>query len=370
MKNIYLLIFEMISDRNQRFNANTIDTMLFLQISLKIDEILNSVQNQSTLSSSIENESQSQSSTKSKKNKQSMIMFADAMIMNIRSRKQTYSTALITIETLKSFHAAFSIDLKRSNQKKSQISKLHRNDLFVESRYWKQMLRHRFSQEFQMIAQKEFFELKKRNTFSWVEKANQSRIFLIWVFKYKFDINDYLKKFKTRLCVRDDLQSTDQNTYAVTLIVKTFRVLMIISTVFDLEIWQYDAISAFINSEIDEELYSECSNEFSRLDYCWKLNKVLYKLKQASILWYRNLIMILKDLNLQSISEVNCLFANDWLILFFYVNEIMIICMKKNTNRMRFFEKSLIKRFEMRMLKKFKWFLRIRITRNRVNRKI
>jgi hypothetical protein len=165
-----------------------------------------------------------------------MIMLADAMIMNIRFRKQTYSTALITIETLESFHAAFSIDLKRSNQKKSQISRLHRNDLLVESRYWRQMLRHRFSQEFQMTAQKELFELKKRDIFSWVKKANQSRISLIWVFKYKFDIDDYLKKFKTRLCVRDDLQSTNQNIYAITLTAKTFRALMIISTVFDLKI--------------------------------------------------------------------------------------------------------------------------------------
>ncbi len=370
MKNIYLLIFEMISDRDQRFNANIIDTMFLLQISLKIDEILNLVQNQSILNSSIENESQSQSSSKSKKSKQSMIMLADAMIMNIKSRKQIYSTALITIETLESFHAAFSIDLKRSNQKKSQISKLHRDDLLVESRYWKQMLRHRFFQKFQMIAQKEFFELKKRNTFLWIEKANQSRIFLIWMFKYKFDINDYLKKFKTWLCVKNDLQSIDQNTYAITLIVKTFRALMIISTVFDLEIWQYDAINAFINNEIDEELYNECSNEFFRFDYCWKLNKALYELKQVSILWYRNLITILKDLELQSISRINCLFINDWLILFFYVDDIMIICLKENLNRMRFFEKLLMKRFEMRILRKLKWFLKIRITRDRANRKI
>jgi hypothetical protein len=140
MKNIYLLIFEMISDKDQKFNENIIDTMLFLQIDLKIDEILNSdqsedVQETSILSSSIENESQSQSSIKLKKNKQSMIMLADAMIMNIKSRKQTYSTALITIETLTSFHAAFSIDLKRSNQKKSQIAKLHKDDLLVKSRY-------------------------------------------------------------------------------------------------------------------------------------------------------------------------------------------------------------------------------------------
>jgi hypothetical protein len=263
--------------------------MLFLQIDLKIDEILNSDQNEdvqetSILSSSIENESQSQSSIKSKKNKQSMIMFADAMIMNIKSRKQTYSTALITIETLELFHAAFSIDLKRSNQKKSQISKLHKDDLLVESRYWRQMLKHWFSQEFQMIAQKEFFELKKRDIFSWVKKANQSRILLIWVFKYKFDTDDYLKKFKTRLCVRSDLQSTNQNTHAITLMTKTFRALMTISTAFDLKIWQYDAISAFINNEIDENLYSESSNEFFQFDYTWKLNKALYELKQVSIL--------------------------------------------------------------------------------------
>jgi hypothetical protein len=117
MKNIYLLTLEMISEWDQRVNENIIDTMLFLQISLKINEILDFIQNenQSILNSSIENESQSQSSIKSKKNKQSMIMFADAMIMNIRSRKQTYSTALIKIETLRSFHTAFSIDLKRLN---------------------------------------------------------------------------------------------------------------------------------------------------------------------------------------------------------------------------------------------------------------
>jgi hypothetical protein len=211
IKNIYFLILEINSDRKQRFNENIIDTMFFLQIDLKIDEMMNSnqienqdVQETSNLESSIENESQSQSSTKSKKNKQRAIMSNDVVTMNIRSRKQIYSTALITIETLKSFHVAFSIDLKRLNQKKSQISKLHKDDLFVESRYWKQMLRHRFFQKFQMIAQKKFFELKKRSTFSLIEKANQSRILLTWVFKYKFDIDDYLKKFKTRLCVKND----------------------------------------------------------------------------------------------------------------------------------------------------------------------
>jgi hypothetical protein len=158
--------------------------------------------------------------------------------------------------------------------------------------------------------------------------------------------------------------------YAATFAAKTFRALMIISITFDLKIWQYDAVNAFINNEIDEELYNENSNEFSRFDYCWKLNKILYEMKQVSILWYRNLITILKDLKLQSILRINCLFVNDWLIFFFYVDDIMIIYLKENLKRIRFFEKSLMKRFEMKILKKLKWFLEIKIIRNRNNKKI
>ncbi len=48
----------------------------------------------------------------------------------------------------------------------------------------------------------------------------------------------------------------------------------------------------------------------------------------------------------------------------------MTICMKKNVNRMWFFEKSLMKRFEMRILSELKWFLEIRVIRDRANRKI
>jgi hypothetical protein len=142
MKNIYLLTFEMISNKDQRFNENIIDTMFFLQIDLKINEMMNSnqienqdVQETSNLKSSIEDESQSQSSTKLKESKQRATVSNDVVTMNIRSRKQTYSTALTIVQTLKSYHSAFSIDWKRSKQKKSNISKLHKDDLLVESRY-------------------------------------------------------------------------------------------------------------------------------------------------------------------------------------------------------------------------------------------
>jgi hypothetical protein len=59
----------------------------------------------------------------------------------------------------------------------------------------------------------------------------------------------------------------------------------------------------------------------------------------------------------------------DW-FFFFYVDDIMTICIKENVNRMRFFENSLMKRFEMKILSELKWFLEIKITRDRANRKI
>jgi hypothetical protein len=34
---------------------------------------------------------------------------------------------------------------------------------------------------------------------------------------------------------------------------------------FDLEIWQYDAVSAFINSCVDEEIFCECPDDLDAL---------------------------------------------------------------------------------------------------------
>jgi hypothetical protein len=131
------------------------------------------------------------------------------------------------------------------------------------------MLNHRFSQEFQSTVIKKMIELKKRDIFLLIEKRwHQAKISLIWVFKYKFDMNEYVEKFKARLCFRDNLQMTHQDIYAVTLISRTFRTLMVIATTFDLNIWQYNVMNAFINNSINKKIYNECFDDFVKFDYC------------------------------------------------------------------------------------------------------
>ncbi len=80
---------------------------------------------------------------------------------------------------LNSYFAIFSIELQRSNII-SVVLKLHKDDLSTKSRYWRQMLNHRFSQEFQSTAVKKMIELKKRDIFLLIEKrSNQAKTSLI-----------------------------------------------------------------------------------------------------------------------------------------------------------------------------------------------
>ena len=86
----------------------------------------------------------------------------------------------------------------------------------------------------------------------------------MWVFSYKLDEDRYLDKYKARLVVRGDLcLSIDQDTYAATLAARVFRALMAIAAYFDLDIYQFDAINAFTNAYLDEDVFVRFPDGFS-----------------------------------------------------------------------------------------------------------
>jgi hypothetical protein len=90
-----------------------------------------------------------------------------------------------------------------------------------------------------------------------IEKISKEKVIIsiMLIFKYKFDENEFLIKYKARLIVRDDMQHTNQDIYAVTLTTRIFRVLMTLTAAFNLEIRQFDAMNAFVNSLIDKSTY-------------------------------------------------------------------------------------------------------------------
>ena len=67
------------------------------------------------------------------------------------------------------------------------------------------------------------------------QEAKKTFILITWVFKYKFDTENFLIKYKAYLCVRSDLQNIEQDVYTITLTYKIFRAFMTIINVWNLK---------------------------------------------------------------------------------------------------------------------------------------
>jgi len=151
--------------------------------------------------------------------------------------------------------------------------------------------------------------------------------------------------------VRGDLQQqTHQDTYAATLAAWIFRSLMAVTAAFDLEAYQLDAISAFTNSDLDEVVHCKYPEGFERDGYCLLLLRALYGLRRSPLLWLKELSRVLTVLGFHQVPEEPCLFTDNRLIIFFFVDDIVILCHSKDIPRLRAFQETITERYEMRDL--------------------
>ena len=68
--------------------------------------------------------------------------------------------------------------------------------------------------------------------------------------------------------MKKNLQTMYENIYAAILIAKIFKIVIIITTAFDMKIHQFDAINAFVNNKFDEEILCKCSEKFRQSNKC------------------------------------------------------------------------------------------------------
>jgi hypothetical protein len=118
---------------------------------------------------------------------------------------------------------------------------------------------------------------------------------------------------------------THEDTRAATLAVQTFRTMMALAVVFDLEIWQCDAVNAFINSFLDETVYMRFPDGFKVSGKCLRLICALYGLKRAPRLWQKELSKKLEEFGFTKVKEDECLFISEGMILMFFVDDIIVI---------------------------------------------
>ena len=263
-----------------------------------------------------------------------------------------------------SFYGAFTASMIKEKRP-------HRDNLLPEPRFFHQMLKHPESAGFLRAIDVEIKALQAKQTWkevSWThaKEAGKTPIPTTWVFKYKFDEKGYLVKHKARLCARGDLQQTEQDVYAATLAIRIFRALMAIVTAFGLWTRQYDAVNAFANSDIDEPTYCRTPDGWKgTLNILLLLLKALYGLKQSPALWYKHLSTTLNKLGLEQVPGIECLFVCDYMLLFFFVDDIAVMYYPQYSKQVDAFEQKLFAIYEMRNIGEVEWFLNIRITRNK-----
>jgi hypothetical protein len=169
---------------------------------------------------------------------------------------------------------------------------------------------------------------------------------------------------------RGDLQYTAEDTYAATLAAQTLRAIMAVIAAKGLETRQYDAVNAFANSPLPTPILCYCAEGYGRFGYLLRVLKAIYGLKTSPLLWYKHITRTLEDLGLHSIPDSNCLFVNDWLILIFYVDDIITAYAPRDQPLMDKFEVDLLNKYEMRRMGEAEHFLGVRIVRDRPQRKL
>ena len=63
-------------------------------------------------------------------------------------------------------------------------------------------------------------------------------------------------------------------------------------------------------------------------------------------------------------------FINGWMLVFFFVDDITILCKTADLPRLESFVQNLMQRYELRDLGELSWFLGIRILRDRPRRRL
>jgi hypothetical protein len=157
-------------------------------------------------------------------------------------------------------------------------------------------------------------------------------------------------------------------TRATTIAARIFRFLMAIIAAFGLEMRQYDIVNAFINAHLRETIYTHHPDGFFRKGLI-KLNRALYGLRQAPALWQAEFSSTLELFCFTPIPDIPCLFVADGILVFFYVDDIIVACQPTPEARkaMAEFEIKLANRYNIKRIGKPEWFLGIRILHDQAN---
>jgi len=251
------------------------------------------------------------------------------------------------------------------------------SDLPPEPTDWNAAMKHPLSEQWKEAAEKELSQHVKNGTWKAIPFTKGMRLLKMkWVFKYKANADGKLALCKARLVARGDKQRPGLDfleTYASVVRSETFKTIMALVTVYDLECVQLDVVCAFINSRIDKDniivhFPAGVPNKDGSQVLAGHLQKALYGLKQAPLLWQQEITSFLKTLNFRPLDTDPCVFQHSEhnALIIIYVDDILLI--HSSVDVVSQMKKQLSAKYELRDLGDLNHYLGMKIIRNRSTR--
>nr|ABA96637.2 retrotransposon protein, putative, Ty1-copia subclass [Oryza sativa Japonica Group] len=192
-----------------------------------------------------------------------------------------------------------------------------------------------------------------------------------WVFKKKLRPDGTIEKYKARLVAKGYTQKEGEDffdTYSPVARLTTIRVLLALAASHGLLVHQMDVKTAFLNGELDEEIYMDQPDGYvleGQEGMVCKLLKSLYGLKQAPKQWHKKFDTTLTSVGFVVNEADKCVYyrygGGEGVILCLYVDDILIFGTSLNVNEE--VKDFLSKSFEMKDLGEADVILNIKLLR-------
>ena len=150
--------------------------------------------------------------------------------------------------------------------------------------------------EWEKALESEHQSIVKSGTYELVDRPQGRKILRTkYVLKIKRKQDGSVDKYKVRLVVLGNMQKDGvdyKETFAPVLKYQSLRVLLALANEEGMHVHQMDVKTAFLNGELEEEVYLEQPEWLAKKgeeEKVWKLRKALYGLKQAPRAWNKRL---------------------------------------------------------------------------------
>ena len=216
---------------------------------------------------------------------------------------------------------------------------------------------------------------KQNNTWSYTSlPPGKKAIDCMWVYAVKTDEYGNVIRHKARLVAKGYLQKAGidyHETFAPVMRHKSLRIILALAAIKNYELVQMDVITAFLNADMEEQVYMKQPKGYERGHnlYCL-LNKSLYGTRQASHNWNGVLNKFILSIGFTRLATDTCVYVklsetNQLIIIGVFVDDMVIAYDLSDEGEWLLIKALFMKKFRMKDMGECKMILGMRITRDR-----